>query len=232
MANTGEEQLHGYLAYGGVVAMVGGVLAALLNITLLWGVGIAVAVAILVELSCRWKVAQKSRLASGHPSWATVLPKSNPQDEEHRRKEEEELRRKEEELAAQVKWKAYHESKTMADIGKMSGTQFEEFLARLFARMGYTEIRLTETNDQGGDLLCLSPSGVRLVIQAKRWRNSVGNGAVQELLGAMLFYDRDEGMVVTNSTFTVAAIKLAGKQRRRHKSVPCPTTCGSGRRRW
>jgi hypothetical protein len=69
-------------------------------------------------------------------------------------------------------------------------------------------------NDQGGDILGVSPGGARVVIQAKRWRGSVGNDAVQELLGAMLYYDRSEGMVVTNSTFTDAARELAKKSPR------------------
>jgi hypothetical protein len=132
-----------------------------------------------------------------------------------KQKEDEERRRKEaEEAAARAKWALYHESKTMGDVARMSGKEFEEFLARLFAKMGYTDIALTPTNDQGGDLLCLSPSGTRIVIQAKRWGGSVGNSAVQELLGAMLNYGRAEGMVVTNSTFTEPARALAKKDPR------------------
>ncbi|HKI35849.1 MAG TPA: restriction endonuclease [Gemmataceae bacterium] len=91
----------------------------------------------------------------------------------------------------------------------MSGKQFEEFLARLFSRMAYRDITLTPTNDQGGDLLCLSPSGARVVIQAKRGQGTVGNGAVREVYAAMALYKCSEGMVVTNSTFTVAAHELA-----------------------
>jgi restriction system protein len=122
----------------------------------------------------------------------------------------ERLRKEAEEVAARALWEMYHESRTMDDITRMSGTQFEQFLARLFSRMGYTEIRLTPANDQGGDLLCLSPGGMRVVVQAKRWKGKVGNDAVQELLGAMRHYGRPYGMVVTNSTFTQAARLLAG----------------------
>jgi methionyl aminopeptidase len=140
-------------------------------------------------------------------------------EEKERRKEdmreqERQRRRKEaEEAAARNAWKIYHESKTMGEIAVMSGTEFEKFLARLFSRMGYTDIRLTPANDQGGDILCVSPSGTEIVIQAKRWKGTVGNSAVQELLGALVHYDRREGMVVTNSTFTVAARELATKAR-------------------
>jgi proteasome lid subunit RPN8/RPN11 len=124
---------------------------------------------------------------------------------------EKERRRKEaEEATAHTIWRIYYESKTIDHVSRMSGIQFEEFLACLFSRMGYTEITLTPPNDQGGDLLCLSPSGVPIVIQAKRWKGNVGNDAVQELLGAMRHYVRTRGMVVTNSTFTQSARQLAG----------------------
>ncbi len=67
---------------------------------------------------------------------------------------------------------------------------------------------MTPANDQGGDIICLSPSGVSTVIQAKRWNGAVGNSAVQEVLGAMRHYGCDEGIVVTNSRFTASAIRL------------------------
>ncbi len=144
--------------------------------------------------------------------------KKQQTQEERRRKEAEELaerrRMETEELAALAKWKEFHESKTMDDISRMTGTHFEEFLAKLVSKMGYTDIRLTPANDQGGDVLCISPSGASVVIQAKRWAGKVGNGAVQELLGAMLHYDRAEGMVVTNNSFTEAARELAQKDSR------------------
>jgi tetratricopeptide (TPR) repeat protein len=126
-------------------------------------------------------------------------------------KAEKQRRRTEaERAAAHTIWRVYYESKTMDNVSMMSGIQFEEFLARLFLRMGYTNITLTPSNDQGGDLLCHSPSGIPLVIQAKRWTGAVGNDAVQELLGAMRHYGRTRGIVVTNSTFTRSARQLAG----------------------
>jgi restriction endonuclease Mrr len=144
--------------------------------------------------------------------------RQNEEEERERirkQNEEEERRRSEaEEAAARAKWVQFHESKTMDEVSRMTGREFEEFLKRLFTRMGYTNISLTPANDQGGDLHCLSPSGIRTVVQAKRWQGSVGNGAVQELLGAMLMYDCTEGIVVTNSSFTGAARDLAGRDSR------------------
>jgi hypothetical protein len=118
----------------------------------------------------------------------------------------------EEVLTAHEDWKRHHESATLAEIDTMSGTQFEEFLHRLFSRMGYTEITVTgASGDQGADLRCRGPNGVWIVIQAKRWQGKVGNDAVMQLLGAMRFYDARLGMVVTNSAFTDKARELAKK---------------------
>lgn len=123
--------------------------------------------------------------------------------------EKERARREAQEAAVQIIWAVYYESKTMVDVSRMTGLQFEQFLARLFLRMGYLEVTLTAANDQGGDVLCVAPGGTPVVVQAKRWKGKVGNDAVQELLGAMRHYGRSRGMVVTNSTFTPAAVRLA-----------------------
>jgi hypothetical protein len=178
--------------------------------------GIVIFNSLLEKYHNRQQAQDAERKKLEHEAWLQSTEGKAWQETEHekrrKQKEEDERRRKEaDESTARVKWRLYHESKTMDEISRMSGSQFEEFLARLFSRMGYTDISLTPTNDQGGDLLCRSPNGVCLVIQAKRWNGRVGNSAVQELLGAMLHYDRDEGMVVTNSTFTVAARELAKK---------------------
>lgn len=125
------------------------------------------------------------------------------------REEDERQRKEAEEAAARVKWRQYHESKTMDEISRMTGPEFEEFLERLFSRMGYTDVSLTAYNDQGADLVCRSPGGVRTAVQAKRWQDSVGNGAVMELLGGMRSNGCLEGIVVTNNTFTAAARELA-----------------------
>ena len=48
-----------------------------------------------------------------------------------------------------------------------------------------------------------------VVAQAKFYMGKVGNGAIQEVNAAVKYYSADRGMVVTNSTFTKAAIDLA-----------------------
>jgi hypothetical protein len=141
--------------------------------------------------------------------------------EEQRRKREEERRlaepklREREELEARWSWQRFHEGKAISDIEQMSGREFEQFLARLLSRMDYTQILLTpNSNDQGGDIVCNCPQGIRTVVQAKRWKNKLGNSVVQEVLGAMLIYGCQTGMIVTNSSFTRSARSLASKDPR------------------
>lgn len=90
----------------------------------------------------------------------------------------------------------------------MKGLVFEEYLATLFKQHGY-HVRLTSaTNDYGADLI-ITKSGLKTVVQAKRYKSNVGIKAVQEIVGSVNYYKADDAMVVTNSYFTKPAIKLA-----------------------
>jgi HJR/Mrr/RecB family endonuclease len=57
----------------------------------------------------------------------------------------------------------------------------------------------------------LSHGTVRIAVQAKRYTARVGNGAIQELLGGMAYYNCSRGIVVTTSDFTRSAKELAAK---------------------
>lgn len=51
----------------------------------------------------------------------------------------------------------------------------------------------------------------KIAVQAKHYSSPVGNKAVQEIVGSLMYYEADQGMVVTNNTFTItkSAIALA-----------------------
>ena len=105
--------------------------------------------------------------------------------------------------------RAFH-GVTPRSIDAMSGNQFEEFLCSLFAHEGYRVRRVGTSHDFGADLLLESRHGV-IAVQAKRYDGAVGIGAVQEVLGAIQYYQAERGIVVTNSTFTASARKLASR---------------------
>jgi len=123
---------------------------------------------------------------------------------EHQRREELERREqisRKERIAREEKWEAYHMFVGIEETDGMSGVEFEQFYREILERTGYTQIRGTPASgDQGCDLQCVSPDGKKTVVQVKRWQGPVGNTAVQEILGALLFYDADIGFVVTNSS--------------------------------
>lgn len=92
----------------------------------------------------------------------------------------------------------------------LSGSDFEKLLYRLFEAIGYKVEYIGKTGDQGGDLIA-NRNGERILIQAKCYKDwSVGNAAVQQVVGAMKFYDCNKTMVITTSSnFTKEADILA-----------------------
>ena len=97
---------------------------------------------------------------------------------------------------------------TMYAVDAMDGFEFEDFLGKLLTAIGYDVEVTKRSGDQGADLFA-EKFGKKLVIQAKNYFDSVGNSAVQQVLAAKAFYACDEAMVITNSHFTSAAVKLA-----------------------
>jgi HJR/Mrr/RecB family endonuclease len=96
------------------------------------------------------------------------------------------------------------------NVSKMSGIDFENHIAQLLREEGIHVSGTPKTGDQGADLIA-KINGKTIIIQAKRYESSVGNKAVQEVVGAINFYNGDEGWVITNSSFTKSARELAHK---------------------
>jgi len=97
------------------------------------------------------------------------------------------------------------------DIDKMTGEQFEEMLEIIFTNLGYKAKRTSPDrtkSDYGVDLI-IERDGIKTAVQAKRWKEKVGEDAVREVYSGMNTYNCTEAMVVTNSNFTKMALKLA-----------------------
>jgi hypothetical protein len=79
----------------------------------------------------------------------------------------------------------------------MSGREFENWLAGVFRRQGYT-VSLTEvTGDHGIDLI-LTRNGQGTAVQCKRWTDSVGEPILRDFYGAMMGAGMPNGIVATN----------------------------------
>lgn len=90
----------------------------------------------------------------------------------------------------------------------MSGTEFEDYIARIARTCGVPVIMTPLTGDWGVDLI-VGHRPNRLAVQCKRQSRPVGAGAVQEVVAGAPMQDCRQTMVVTNHEFTPAARKLA-----------------------
>lgn len=115
-------------------------------------------------------------------------------------------------VAVQMFFHRYEKNKylnsTLYDIDHMTGENFESYLYWYFKASGYRVSTTPKSSDYGADLL-LNKNGITTVVQAKRYKDKVGVGAVQQVVGAIRYYHADKAMVVTNSYFTSNARVLA-----------------------
>lgn len=110
-------------------------------------------------------------------------------------------------------WRKFHRFSRLRKAGikqidQMTGEEFEQFLGMLFKKRGYKVSFTAASGDYGADLL-LKDRDELIAVQAKRYSDSVGVKAVQEIIGSLKMYDATQAWVVTNSYFTKQAIKLA-----------------------
>lgn len=99
---------------------------------------------------------------------------------------------------------------SIRSIDGMDGHQFEYFCADLLRKNEFHEVRVTSgSGDQGVDILAVK-DGIRYAIQCKNYASALGNTPIQEVVAGRQFYNCHVGVVLTNSTFTPGAIKLAG----------------------
>ena len=94
-------------------------------------------------------------------------------------------------------------------VRKMDGHLFEQYCAALLSRNGFTRVEVTKASGDFGIDVLAEKDGVTYAIQCKYYTDKVGNHAVQEAFSGKEYYDRMIAVVMTNSTFTPAAIETA-----------------------
>jgi hypothetical protein len=111
-------------------------------------------------------------------------------------------------LAAQRRAMAYRAA-GLDRIDAMSGVEFEQYVAAVFRGLGY-EVSTTEvTGDFGVDLVA-TKNGIRTAVQCKRQGVPVGGAAVQQVVTGAAMHNCSSTAVVSNRSFTRAALQLAG----------------------
>ena len=106
------------------------------------------------------------------------------------------------------RWLRINKNNSMSDVDRMSGLEFEKFIAHLLKKQGYTGVRLTEKYDYGVDIVAVK-DGIRWGIQVKRYSGLVKAEAVRQVVTALTKYQCDRAMVISNSSYSKVAIDLA-----------------------
>lgn len=97
----------------------------------------------------------------------------------------------------------------------LTPAEFESLITNLFAKMGL-ETRQTQASRDGGvDCVAYDPRpifGGKVVIQAKRYKNTVGVSAVRDLFGTMQNEGASKGILVTTSGYGQASHQFAANK--------------------
>jgi restriction system protein len=99
-----------------------------------------------------------------------------------------------------------------ANLMELTPSEFENLVSNLFQKMGL-ETKLTRTSRDGGvDAIafdCRPVVGGKIVIQAKRYRHTVGVSAVRDLYGTMMNEGANKGILVATSGYGPDAFEFA-----------------------
>ncbi|WP_335937037.1 restriction endonuclease [Streptomyces sp. PTD5-9] len=90
------------------------------------------------------------------------------------------------------------------DLYAMDPIAFEDLVAQLFRAMGMQAVTTQRSNDGGVDVDALDPAPIRggkIVVQVKRYRNTVPPTAVRDLYGTVQDAGANKGVLVTTSGF-------------------------------
>ncbi|MFI9249054.1 restriction endonuclease [Streptomyces sp. NPDC053069] len=99
---------------------------------------------------------------------------------------------------------ATHGSDEEPDLYAMDPIAFENLVADLFRAMGMQAVTTQRSNDGGVDVDALDPTPIRggkIIVQVKRYRNTVPPTAVRDLYGTVQGTGANKGVLVTTSKF-------------------------------
>jgi restriction system protein len=98
------------------------------------------------------------------------------------------------------------------NLMELSPTEFEALIQNLFTKMGLEARQTRPSRDGGVDCVAWDPRpifGGKVVIQAKRYKNTVGVSAVRDLFGTLQNEGASKGILVTTSGYGQASFGFA-----------------------
>ncbi|KWT61714.1 restriction endonuclease [Streptomyces albus subsp. albus] len=105
-----------------------------------------------------------------------------------------------------------HGGEDEPDLFAMDPIAFEGLVAELFRAMGMQAVTTQRSGDGGVDVDALDPDPIRggkIIVQVKRYRNTVPPSAVRDLFGTVQSEGANKGVLVTTSRFGPGAHAFA-----------------------
>lgn len=107
-----------------------------------------------------------------------------------------------------LEWK----DQLLSVLHKLRSDAFERLAQRLLREAGFTKIEVTGRSGDGGidglGVLRVNLLSFQVLFQCKKYRGSVGPGAIRDFRGAMVGRS-DKGLLITTGTFTAEARREA-----------------------
>lgn len=101
------------------------------------------------------------------------------------------------------------QSKTRDGIDSLKPKEFEQYVANVFAALGYTARLTPASNDEGIDAY-LDKDGRRAIVQCKHYpKGKVSRPAVQQVFGVLRHKKVAEAFIVTTGSFSRQAVEFA-----------------------
>jgi DnaJ-domain-containing protein 1 len=96
--------------------------------------------------------------------------------------------------------------RTIEDLQRMTGTDFERLIASLFIRDGYKVAHCKGSGYKDEDIdMVLEMEGSKDVVQCKQGKHNVGSPVIREFYGSMMRADARCGFVIATASFTHGA---------------------------
>lgn len=160
--------------------------------------------------SCTARTRNPSRICN------SCQARINAEEERRRQEEQREAQRRAEEARrreAEQRQKREEEERrrgfrTIADLQRLSGDEFERLVASLFEKDGYKVFRHGGSGDEGVDIV-LEIGGSKDVVQCKRWKNDMGAAVIREFYGSMMHAGARHGFIVTTASISQGARDFA-----------------------
>lgn len=94
---------------------------------------------------------------------------------------------------------------------KLNGYDFETEIAKLFSRKGYKVQQTSFSGDGGADLIVMNTDGEKSIIQCKNHKNPVSPHTIRDLLGTLIDFEADYGILINTGGFSQRTYEFALK---------------------